>query len=296
MSQSPKPRLGFIGLGLMGQPMSLRLLQAGYPLSVHDRNPEQLTTAIEHGAQAAATPAEIMTASDIVLLCLVSTDAVVEVTRGPTGLLSTGSAGKLIIDCSTSEVDTTRQLAAQAASEHYIGWLDAPVSGGPPAAAAGRLTMMAGGSEQDFARAQPILRELAEQVTLMGPVGAGQVTKMINQVLVLNQFCVLAEALKLAENNGVDASQIPDCLAGGYADSAMLRQFFPRLLARDFAPAGYARQVLKDLDMVDALAKNSKTPLPMTSQARLLYRLLIARGYSELDAIAILKLYDSEPL
>ena len=292
----PKPRLGFIGLGLMGQPMSMRLIQAGYPLSIHDIAPKRLEPAVERGAHAASTAAEVMASSDIVILCLVSTAAVADVVSGSSGLLSAGSPGKLIIDCSTTEVVRTRQLAEQAAVEHGIGWLDAPVSGGPPAATEGRLTMMVGGSEQDFARAQPILRELAGQISLMGSVGAGQVTKMINQVLVLNQFCVLAEAFKLAENNGVDPARIPDCLAGGYADSAMLRQFFPRLLARDFKPAGYARQVLKDLDMVDELAKASKTPLPMSSQARMLYRLLIARGYSELDAIAVLKLYDSEPL
>ena len=293
MPQS-KPRLGFIGLGLMGQPMSLRLLQAGYPLSVYDLAAKQVGPAVKHGAHPAINPAEVMASSDIVLLCLVSTAAVSDVVGGPNGLLSAGSADKLIIDCSTTEVVRTRQLAEQAALQHNIGWLDAPVSGGPPAAAEGRLTMMVGGSEQNFARAEPILRELAGQLTLMGPVGAGQVTKMINQVLVLNQYCILAEALKLAENNGVDPARIPDCLAGGYADSAMLRQFFPRLVKRDFEPAGYARQVLKDLDMVDALAQASKTPLPMTNQARLLYRLLIARGYSELDAIAILKLYDSD--
>jgi len=291
-----KPRLGFIGLGLMGQPMSQRLIKAGYLLSVYDIAADHLQAAAEQGAQAASTPAEVMVASDIVILCLVSTAAVADVVSGVNGLLSVGGTGKLIIDCSTTEVVRTRQLAEQAAVEHGIGWLDAPVSGGPPAAAEGRLTLMAGGSEQDFARAAPILHQLAGQLTLMGPVGAGQVTKMINQVLVLNQFCILAEALKLAEDNGVDPARIPDCLAGGYADSTMLRQFFPRLLARDFAPAGYARQVLKDLDMVDELAKASKTPLPMSNQARMLYRLLIARGYSELDAIAVLKLYDSEPM
>ena len=294
MTQS-KPRLGFIGLGLMGQPMSLRLLQAGYPLSIHDINTKRLQPAVQAGAQSVATPAALMASSDMVLLCLVSTEAVISVTRDPDGLLSAAEAGKLIIDCSTSTVDATRELATQAAS-YDIGWLDAPVSGGPPAATNGTLTMMVGGSEQDFARAQVVLQELARQITHMGSVGAGQVTKMINQVLVLNQFSVLTEALKLAENNGVDPTRIPDCLAGGYADSAMLRQFFPRLIARDFAPAGYARQVLKDLDMLYELAKTSKTPTPISDQTRMLYRLLIARGYSELDAIAVLKLYDAEPV
>jgi 3-hydroxyisobutyrate dehydrogenase len=128
--------------------------------------------------------------------------------------------------------------------------------------------------------------------THMGPLGAGQVTKMVNQVLVLNTYCLLAEALALAEAGGVDAAKIPGALGAGYAGGTMLERLYPRLLARDFAPAGYARQVLKDLDMVQGLAKELSVPTPMSAQAASLYRILVAKGQGDLDGLAVLKLYD----
>ena len=176
-----------------------------------------------------------------------------------------------------------------------MGWVDAPVSGGPPAAGTGKLAIMVGGNEADVARVKPILDVLGNN-THMGPLGAGQVTKMVNQVLVLNNFCVLAEAVTLARNAGIDPAKVPEALAGGYADSPMFRQFFPRLIEREFAPAGYARQVLKDLDMVVDLAQQTKTPVPISSLSTSLYRMLVAKGHSELDAISILKIYDDQPM
>jgi 3-hydroxyisobutyrate dehydrogenase-like beta-hydroxyacid dehydrogenase len=130
----------------------------------------------------------------------------------------------------------------------------------------------------------------------MGAVGAGQVTKMVNQVLVLANYCVLAEALSLAEAGGVDAARIPEALGAGYAGSTMLERLYPRMVARDFAPAGYAFQALKDLDMVQGLAKSLTVPTPMTSQAATLFRILNAKGHDRLDGIAVLKLYDREPV
>jgi 3-hydroxyisobutyrate dehydrogenase-like beta-hydroxyacid dehydrogenase len=174
-----------------------------------------------------------------------------------------------------------------------MAWIDAPVSGGPPAAEAGTLAIMAGGDDEALARAMPVLSDLGK-VTAMGPVGAGQITKMVNQVMVLSSFCVLAEALALAEAGGVDASRLPDALGDGYAGSNMLAKLFPRMIERDFAPAGFAFQVLKDLDMVHDLAKELKVPTPMASQAATLYRILLSKGYGDLDAIAVLKLYDGQ--
>ena len=128
----------------------------------------------------------------------------------------------------------------------------------------------------------------------MGPLGAGQVTKMVNQVLVLSNYCVLAEALALAEAGGVDPARIPAALGAGYAGSNLLQRLYPRLVARDFAPAGYAFQALKDLDMVHGLAKQLGVPTPMASQAANLFRTLVAKGHGELDGIAVLKLYDGK--
>ena len=137
----------------------------------------------------------------------------------------------------------------------------------------------------------PVLSQLG-QCTHMGPSGAGQVTKMVNQILVLNNYCILAEALSLAEAGGVDASKIPSALAQGHAGSNLLERLYPRMLARDFEPAGYAFQALKDLDMVHDIAADLKLPTPMSSQAASLFRLLNSKGYGDLDGISVLKLYD----
>ncbi len=292
-----KPTIGFIGTGLLGGPIVLRLLDQGYRVIVHDIDRAKLQPLSQRGAGTAASPAEVTAAADIVQLCLISTAAVEAVVAGPDGVIETADAGKLLVDHSTTETAATKRLAARLEAETGMGWVDAPVSGGPPAAAAGALTIMAGGRAADFERARPVLDAIAGSATHMGEVGAGQVTKMINQILVLNQYCVLAEALKLAENAGIDATKIPACLAGGYADGRMLAHFFPRMIERRYEPpAGFARQVLKDLDMVHDLAKETKTPTPMSSQAANLYRLLVARGHGELDAIAVYKLFDEPPV
>jgi 3-hydroxyisobutyrate dehydrogenase len=167
------------------------------------------------------------------------------------------------------------------------------VSGGPPAAVAGTLAIMAGGDPEDVERVAPVMTDLGA-LTHMGPVGAGQTTKMVNQILVLNNYCVLAEALALAEAGGVDASKIPDALASGHAGSNMLKALFPRMIRRDFAPSGYARQVLKDLDMIQSLARDLKVPTPISAQAASLFRIMVAKGHAELDGIAVLKLYDGK--
>jgi 3-hydroxyisobutyrate dehydrogenase-like beta-hydroxyacid dehydrogenase len=213
---------------------------------------------------------------------------------GDQGVAMAASAGKILVDHSTTEVETTKVFAARL-GETGMGWIDAPVSGGPPAAEAGTLAIMAGGDAAHLARAQGLLADLGK-CTHMGPVGAGQVTKMVNQVLVLANYCVLAEALSLAEAGGVDAARIPEALGVGYAGSTMLERLYPRMVARDFAPAGYAFQVLKDLDLVHDLAKELAVPTPMASQAATLFRILNAKGHGQLDGIAVLKLFDKEPV
>jgi 3-hydroxyisobutyrate dehydrogenase len=155
---------------------------------------------------------------------------------------------------------------------------------------------MAGGKADAIQKIQPVMAKLASKFTHMGDVGAGQVTKMINQVLVLTNYCVIAEAIRLGEKCGIDVAKIPEALATGHAGSNLLKDVTPRLVARDFAPRGFVRQVLKDLDMVHDLAKEVKAPTPMVSQAATLYRLMVARGHSELDACAVMRLYLDDPV
>ena len=286
-----RSRIGFIGLGLMGQALTRRLVACGHKVAGYDIVAAKVVAARGHGVEPAGSAAGVARRSDQVHVCVMTAGDLEAAVFGPDGIAAGGSADKLLVDHSTTEVATTKAFAERLRAATGMGWVDAPVSGGPPAAAAGTLAIMAGGAAADLARARPVLAELG-QVTHMGPLGAGQVTKMVNQVLVLTNYCILAEALALAEAGGVDAAKIPEALGAGYAGSTMLERLYPRLLARDFAPAGYARQVLKDLDMVQGLAKQLNVPTPMSAQAAALYRILVAKGQGDLDGLAVLKLYD----
>jgi 3-hydroxyisobutyrate dehydrogenase len=285
------PDLGFIGLGLMGQAFTKRLVAGGHRVTGHDLVADKMARAQAHGGRAATSAAEVARASDIVHVCVMTKDDLAAAVFGVNGISEGAAAGKVLIDHSTTEVATTKEFAARLAADSGMRWVDAPVSGGPPAAEAGTLAIMVGGDEADVTAVRPVLETLGT-CTHMGPLGAGQITKMVNQVLVLSNYCVLAEALVLAEAGGVDASRIPAALGAGYAGSNMLQRLYPRLVARDFAPAGYASQALKDLDMVHGLAKELKVPTPMASQAATLFRTLVSKGHGELDGIAVLKLYD----
>jgi 3-hydroxyisobutyrate dehydrogenase len=286
-----KEKIGCIGLGLMGQAFTKRLVERGYPVTGYDAVAEKVRAAEAHGVRPAASPVEVAQASEVVLVCVTSTRDVEQVLFGASGIAEEAVRSMVVVDHSTTEVEATRTMAARLRSETRIGLVDAPVSGGPPAAAAGTLAIMAGGDPKDIERVAPVMANLGA-LTHMGPIGAGQTTKMVNQILVLNNYCVLAEALALAEAGGVDASKIPDALASGHAGSNLLKALFPRMIRRDFAPSGYARQVLKDLDMVQSLARDLKVPTPISAQAASLFRIMVAKGHAELDGIAVLKLYD----
>jgi len=290
-----KPKLGYLGLGLMGSQMTKRLIKNGYQVTGFDPDSNKMNEAVANGVIAAASPVEVVRASDIVQACVINTMALTEAIFGPAGIVEGDGADKIFLDHSTTIADKTRELAARLRDKTGMRWVDAPVSGGPPAAGTGELAIMVGGNDDDVVQVQPVLDTLGHN-THMGPLGTGQVTKMVNQVLVLNNFTLLAEAVTLAKNAGIDPAKVPEALKGGYADSPMFQRFFPRMIQRDFDPAGYARQVLKDLDMVVDLAQQTNTPVPMSSQSTALYRVLIAKGHSELDATAILKIYDDQTL
>ena len=287
-----RPRIGYVGIGLMGLPMTRRLLQRGYTVTVCDIAASRTQEAAQAGARVAPTPADATRDADLVLLNLPTTDAVGEAVFGERGVASAIRPPQLVVDFSTVKVDKGRAFAASLREKTGCGWIDAPVSGGPPACAAGTLTVMAGGDAAEIERVRPLMADIASQFTPMGPAGAGSAAKMINQLIVGCTHAVLAEAVVLAESAGIDAARIPECLAGGYADSTMLQKMYPRFVQRDFAPQGYARQLLKDLEMLSEFAGGLKSPLPMAGQALSLYRMLVHLGHSELDTAAILKLYD----
>jgi 3-hydroxyisobutyrate dehydrogenase-like beta-hydroxyacid dehydrogenase len=285
------PDVGFVGLGLMGQAFTKRLVATGHRVTGYDIAADQLARARAHGVRPADSAAAVAHASRFVHVCVMTKDDLAAAVFGANGIAEGAARGKLLVDHSTTEVAATKAFAARLQAETGMRWVDAPVSGGPPAAEAGTLAIMAGGDDADLAAVEPVLARLGA-CTHMGPLGAGQVTKMVNQVLVLSNYCLLAEALALAEAGGVDPARIPAALGPGYAGSNLLERLYPRLVARDFAPAGYAFQALKDLDMVHDLARQSGVPTPMASQAASLFRTLVSKGHGGLDGIAVLKLYD----
>jgi 3-hydroxyisobutyrate dehydrogenase-like beta-hydroxyacid dehydrogenase len=282
-------RIGYVGVGLMGLPMVQRLLKLGWRVRAYDIVPAQIAAS---GAQPCTSASDAARDADIVLLNLPTNDAVIDAAFGALGLVNTMHPPQLVVDFSTIPVEACRSHAARLEKQTGCRWVDTPVSGGPPASAAGTLTVMAGGREEDVARLAPLMRDVAARCTRMGAVGAGLAAKMINQLVVGVGHAMLAESVALCEKAGIDAARIPDCLAGGYADSNLMRAYWPRMVERDFAPRGYVRQLLKDLEMVSKWAGALDASTPMLQQAVSLYRELARQGHSELDSSAIRKLYD----
>ena len=285
--------LGYIGVGLMGGPMSLRLAKLGWQISAYDIAPERLQAARTAGIRTAASAAEATRAGDVVLLNLPTNDAVIDAVFGANGVASAANDRQLVADFSTIPVDECRRHAKRLLEQTGCRWVDLPVSGGPPASGAGALTVMAGGEEADIERLAPLLRDISARCTRMGPVGSGLGAKMINQIIVGVGHAMYAEAVGLCAKAGIDAARIPECLAGGYADSNLLKAYWPRMVERDFTPRGYLRQLLKDLEMVHAWAGTVKAPLPQLAQALSLLRLAASHGYGEMDSSVIVKLYKS---
>ena len=287
-------RLGYVGIGLMGLPMVKRLISRGHSVTAYDIVAEKTDAARAAGAKPAQSPGEAATGVEVVLLNLPTTEAVEQAVFGERGVASAVKPPQVVMDFSTIKVDKGKAFADKLKAKTGCGWVDAPVSGGPPASGSGTLTVMAGGEAADIARVQPLMADIAGRFTHMGPPGSGLVAKMINQLIVGCGHAVMAEALVLAEAAGIDAARVPECLAGGHADGSLLQKLYPRMVKRDFAPQGYARQLLKDLEMANEFAGALKAPAPMMGEALSLYRMLVHRGHSELDTAAIFKLYEKE--
>jgi 3-hydroxyisobutyrate dehydrogenase len=287
-----RPRIGYIGLGIMGTAMAQRLLEQGWTVTVWNLEPAALPPLVAAGAIAAATPAAVAAASDIVILCVLHTQAVESCVFGPGGVAETASAGKILVDHSTADPAATREMAAKLRASTGMGWVDAPVSGGPIASRAGTLTVMAGGTSEDVTTIAPVMKDLAANFTHMGPSGAGQTTKMINQAIVGSTYVVMAEALMMAEAAGIDAARLPACLAGGHADGTLLQQLYPQMQTRAFdPPRAYARQLLKDLKAVKEFSRGLQLELPMVELATQRYTDYVDAGNGMQDTASIVNLY-----
>lgn len=289
---SNKTTLSYIGLGLMGLPMAKHLLSLGYSIHGYDLNPEALKQAKKLGLEIHTDVQSTVLAGDIVLLNLPTFYAVKEVVFGDQGVAKVIRPPQCIVDFSTNPVNEGRSAIDSLRQQTGCAWIDAPVSGGPLASGNGTLTVMVGADSQDFAQVKELLSNVSSRLTLVGPPGSGLVAKTLNQLIVGCLHAVIAESAALAEKAGIDASCIPTALSGGHADGNLFQQIFPRMLSKDFSPRGYARQLLKDLDMVQNFASALQIPTPMTAQAQTLYRMLVHMGHSELDTSAILKVID----
>lgn len=291
MSETSGP-LGFIGLGLMGRPMTLNLLAAGHELAVWNRSADKIAPIVEAGATAAGNAADLTQTASVVLTCVSDTAAVEDVVFGPDGIAAGAAPGKLLVDLSSIGVAETRAMAARLECETGMRWIDAPVSGGVPGAEQASLAIMAGGRAADIDAVRPILAAFSRRITHMGDIGAGQVTKLCNQVIVACNMAVVAEALALAESAGVDAAKLPEALKGGFADSIPFQLFAPRMAAREFDnPLGHLATMHKDAANARILATAVGAALPMTDLATDIYRKTIDEGHARDDLAALITRY-----
>jgi 2-hydroxy-3-oxopropionate reductase len=283
-----------IGAGIMGSAIATRLLEAGHKVASFDLDPLKVADLVVKGASAANTISDATQVSDFVILSLNHADIVRQAVFGTNGVATSGTAKKLLIDMSSIDPAATVEMATQLESTTGMAWLDCPLSGGQPGALAGKLTVMAGGSAENFERARVVMKDLCANYTLMGGNGAGQTTKLVNQLFCALAFQAVAEAVKLAEAGGVDPAKIPAALAGGRADGRIMQEFMAKFAARDFTPTGRLDNMLKDLDSVQTFALRTKTPLPLTSAITEIHRILIAMGLGAKDSAEVMRLLDGK--
>jgi 2-hydroxy-3-oxopropionate reductase len=283
--------IGFIGLGIMGKPMASNLLAAGYQVTVHDRGRGPVEELAARGATVGESPREVAAAGDVVITMLPDSPDVEAVVLGPDGIIEGIREGALYIDMSSIAPATSRTIAAVLA-ERGVDAIDAPVSGGEPAAQQGNLSIMVGGSEEAVERAQPIFDVLGKSATHIGPAGAGQVTKAANQVVVALTIQAVAEALTLSRKAGVDPARVRDALLGGFAQSRILDLHGQRMLDGNYEPGFKLRLHRKDLAIALQLGREEQVPLFATAQAAELMDALLAQGSGELDHAAVATLYE----
>ncbi len=286
--------LGFIGLGLMGDAMVGRLLDFGHKVTVWNRTREKIIPSLERGAIESYSIIELTSSVEFILMCLTDADAVEAVVFGEGGLARVGSKEKLLVDFSSMRPDVTRLLAARLRSETGMGWIDAPVSGGVKGAAAGTLAIMAGGDKIDIERVRPVISILSQRFTRMGDNGAGQVTKLCNQIIVASNIAAIAEAISFAEKSGVvDASKLAGALKGGWADSQPFQIMAPRFAARNNNPMiGASNTMLKDLDAVRDIAFENGAQVPMVGLVHQALQNLSDMGLGDEDIGEIMRLFD----
>ncbi len=284
--------VGFIGLGVMGAPMALNLLRAGYSLTVFNRTAARALPLAEAGASVAVSPFAVAMASGIVFVNVSDDAAVEEVLFGTSGLMHGLAKGSIVVDMGTTSPAATRDFARRLAQQG-VTLLDAPVSGGEAGARAGTLSIMVGGPVDAFRRVLPLLEVLGRNIVHVGEVGAGQVAKACNQIAVSATLMGVAEALTFARRQGVPPARVREALLGGFAYSRILEVHGERMLEGAFAPGFRARLHQKDLAMVMREAQALNLALPASALAAQLMNALVAMGHGEADSAALIRVVEA---
>ena len=281
-----QPRVGFCGMGTMGAAMAANIARAGFPLVVWNRTPGKAALPVSLGATEAATPRELAASVDIVVVCVSDTPDVERVLLADDGVLAAGVKGQLVVDCSTISPAGTREMACKLAGGG-IAMIDAPVSGGSEGAQKGTLTIMVGGEAADVERARPVLAAMGQKITHMGPIGAGQVTKAANQVILAGTYLAVAEGVVLAMKAGLDAKQVVEALVGGAARSWVLENRSGRMIDDEY-PLGFRIALhLKDLGIALDLGRQVGAALPVSALAQQIEAGLVAQGHGDDDNSAL---------
>ncbi|MBI4507799.1 MAG: NAD(P)-dependent oxidoreductase [Chloroflexi bacterium] len=284
-------RVGFVGLGRLGRPIAECIRRAGFPMIVHNRSQGAVGDMVREGAERAASPAQTAARADVVLTCLPDNEAVERVYLGPSGLIEGARPEQVLVDVGTTALGLTRRLDAAAAARAAI-FVDAPVTGGIPAALEGRLTVMIGASEEGFRRASPVLAAMAERLFHVGPPGAGQSTKLVGNMLLGTNTAALAEGLALGVAAGLAADELLERLLRSSADSWVMRLRGPKMVQRDFRPLFTVLGRLKDSQAALALGRELHVPLPLAAVAHELYQAAAAGGCGAEDFATVVRVYE----
>lgn len=284
-------KVGFIGLGIMGNPMALNLINAGHQLWVHGRRPETMRPLSEAGATACNTPRDVAANADVIFVMVSDTPDVEQVVLGDNGVVHGAKPGSVVVDMSTISPTATKSMADELRARG-VEMLDAPVSGGDVGAINGTLSIMVGGKPEVFARVKPLFEAMGKNIVHVGENGAGQVAKACNQIVVGVTIQAVAEALTFARRNGVDAAKVRDALMGGFAGSKILEVHGKRMLDHEFKPGFKTKLHQKDLNIVMQTARELGLALPGAALVMQNLNALMGTGDGEIDSAAIVKVVE----
>lgn len=286
MTEQP---IGFVGLGIMGRPMAINLLRAGYPVFVHARREESMEPVVREGGERCASPAQVAAHASVIFTMVADTPDVQEVVLGPGGIIEGARSGSVVVDMSTISPSATRDMASRLA-EKNVEMLDAPVSGGEQGAIDGTLSIMVGGKAEVFEQVKPMFEVMGQNVVHTGDNGAGQVTKACNQVVIAQTIAAVGEALLLAKASGVDPAKVRRALLGGFAASRVLEVHGQRMLDGNYQPGFKAALHKKDMRIVMETAAELGLALPGAASVTQWINALVGTGNGELDSSAISRL------